>query len=312
MPVHTFEVAPGITAIDTRMGGRSQVTSSYLIHGDHPALIESGPSTCGPTLVEGLAALGVGARDLAHIVVSHIHLDHAGGAGALLERFPRATVWAHERGAKHLADPSRLVASTIRTYGELRTTELFGPVRAVPLDRLKPLSDGTAIHLGGRSLVAMDAPGHASHEVFLIDSATDALFTGDGFGVFLPDVGLVRPAVPPPEFDLELAVASIARARAVRPSTLLFSHFGPATAVEETCDLATERLEAWTDAVRIALARGALPEDMPAVLRAVTADETDAALAAGLDVGRYESLVSYELNAAGIVRYLGTRAEPAG
>ena len=96
----------------------------------------------------------------------------------------------------------------------------------------------------------MDAPGHAAHEVFLVDDGSGALFTGDGFGVFLPDVGVLRPATPPPEFDLNMAVASIRRVQEQRPSMLVFSHFGPAPTVEETCELAIERLCSWTDAVR--------------------------------------------------------------
>jgi glyoxylase-like metal-dependent hydrolase (beta-lactamase superfamily II) len=304
MPGRTFEVAPGITAIDTGMGGRSKLTASYLVHAERPTLVESGPSSCGPTLREELAGLGIGAQDLAHVVVSHIHLDHAGGAGKLLRSFPGATFWVHERGAKHLADPERLVASTVRTYGAARVAELFGAVEAVPAERLRTLNEGAVIDLGDRSLTALDAPGHASHELFILDSASGALFTGDGFGVSLPDVGVLRPATPPPEFDLELAVASIQRVRDLQPSRLVFSHFGALTDVEATCDLAVDRLRAWTDTVREALVRGVAPEAIPAALRAATADETRVALEAGLDIGRYEFLSSYEMNAAGIVRYL--------
>lgn len=312
MPGRTFEVAPGITAIDTGMGGRSKLTASYLINAVRPALVESGPTSCGPTLREELAGLGIGAQDLAHVVVSHIHLDHAGGAGKLLGSFPGATVWVHERGAKHLADPERLVASTIRTYGAAKVAELFGTVEAVPAERLRTLNEGAVIDLGDRTLTALDAPGHASHELFLLDPASGALFTGDGFGVWLPDVGVLRPATPPPEFDLELAVASIRRARDLRPSMVVFSHFGARTDVAATCDLAVERLRAWTDTVREALARGDAPDAVPDALRAATVDETRAALAAGLDIGRYEFLSSYEMNAAGIVRYLVKGGRPTG
>jgi glyoxylase-like metal-dependent hydrolase (beta-lactamase superfamily II) len=303
----TFEAAPGITGIDTMMGGRAMVTASYLIRAQRPALIETGPSRCHDELVGALDAIGVGREDLAHIVVSHIHLDHAGGAGALTTTFPNATVWAHERGAAHLVDPTRLVASTIRTYGEERVATMFGPTAPVPGDRVKALTEGTRIDLGDRILQALDAPGHASHEVFLVDRATDSLFTGDGFGIFLPDVGVLRPATPAPEFDLELAVASIAHARAQQPSRLLFSHFGPVESVRETCDLAEDRLREWTSVVQRALESGTAPEAAGQALRDQTAGETDAAIAAGLDIGRYEFLSSYETNAAGIVRYLSKR-----
>src|SRR5262249_15849291 len=103
----TFDAAPGITTIDTMMGGRAGVTAAYLIEGPAPALVETGPTASLPALLAALEDLGVGADDLAHVVVSHIHLDHAGGAGALLERFPSATLWVHGRGAQHLVDPTR-------------------------------------------------------------------------------------------------------------------------------------------------------------------------------------------------------------
>ena len=245
------------------------------------------------------------------MVVSHIHLDHAGGAGELLSHFPGATLWVHERGARHLVEPDRLVASTIRTYGADHVARMFGPVLPVPVERIRPLTDGTVIDLGDRTVTAIDAPGHAGHEVFLVESASGAMFTGDGFGVFLPDVGVLRPATPAPEFDLELAVRSIRRAQTVAPSVLVFSHFGPTSSVDEICDLAVERLQTWTAAVQRALDAGVSPNEMEAVLRTETAGETEAAFAHGLDVGRYEFLSSYEMNAAGIVRYLTKRVERA-
>ncbi len=303
-----FEAAPGITGIDTKLGGRATVTASYLINAERPALVETGPTACQAELVGALETLGVGRQDLAHVVVSHIHIDHAGGAGALSRLFPKATIWAHERGARHLVDPTRLVASTIRTYGEEKVATMFGQTLPVASDRMRSLSDHTVIDLGDRTLEAMDAPGHASHEIFLVDRDTDSLFTGDGFGIFLPDVGLLRPASPAPEFDLEQAIASIEHARSQRPSRLLFSHFGPVGAVDATCDLAIERLRTWTSAVARSLESGAPPEEAGQALRDETAEETEAALEAGLDVGRYEFLSSFDVNAAGIVRYLTKRA----
>jgi glyoxylase-like metal-dependent hydrolase (beta-lactamase superfamily II) len=306
-----FDVGPGITGIDTRMVGRSKVTAAYLIVADRPALIETGPARSVAAVQKGLDALGVGREDLAHVIVSHIHLDHAGGAGDLLDRYPNATLWAHERGVPHLADPTRLLASTIRAYGEERVASMFGSPRPVPAGRLRPLGDGAEIDLGSRVLEVMDAPGHAGHEVFVRDRDSGALFTGDGFGVLLPDVGILRPAAPPPEFDLELATESIRKACGDGPSMLVFSHFGAVHDVEETCDLAIERLHGWTDAVRRVLRERVEPaevEDVAEVLRESTAGETEAATAAGLDVGRYEFLSSYELNAAGILRYLTKRA----
>ncbi|HYV00731.1 MAG TPA: MBL fold metallo-hydrolase, partial [Actinomycetota bacterium] len=165
----TVEVLPGITAIDTMMAGRSTVTSAYLIRADEPTLVETGPTTSFEAVLEGLDQLGLGPLDLAHVVVTHIHLDHAGGVGRVAARFPRATVWVHDRGAPHLADPTRLVASAARLYGEQRLHELFGPVDPVPGERLRSVGEGDSVRLGTRRLDVMYTPGHASHHVSLVD-----------------------------------------------------------------------------------------------------------------------------------------------
>jgi glyoxylase-like metal-dependent hydrolase (beta-lactamase superfamily II) len=310
VPGWTFDAAPGIVGIDTMMAGTARLTAAYLVRAERPALIETGPATSVARVADALETLGMGHADLAHVVVTHIHLDHAGGAGAISGRYPLAKIWVHERGARHLADPARLVASTIRTYGAEHVATMFGTTEAVPADRLRPMLEGTTIDLGDRSLTVMDAPGHASNEVFLMDSATGALFTGDGLGTYLPELHAIRPAAPAPEFDLEMALASIRRARSAGPSMLLFSHFGPALSVDGTCELAIERLETWTGMVRSALRAGIPPERIEGVLRAATTAERAAARSAGVTPIREEFLWSYGPNAAGIVRYL-SKTEPA-
>ncbi|HEX9824504.1 MAG TPA: MBL fold metallo-hydrolase [Actinomycetota bacterium] len=309
----TFEAAPGITAIDTRMFSRENATSAYLVAGREPALVETGSTLCVDEIEQGLEELGVGAGDLAHIVVTHIHLDHAGGAGAMASRFPSATVWVHERGAPHLADPTKLIASAERIYGVDGLRELFGAVEPVPEERIRALTDGDVISLGGdRTLTALYTPGHAGHHVCLADSATGGVFVGDAFGVFLPDVGVLRPATPPPEFDLEQAIASIRRVRERRPSRILFSHFGPSSAVEELCGLAVARLEHWTDVVRTALERTEDLDEIVSILREGTVGELIPDPSERSDVEeRYELLTSYEMNALGITRYLRKQAERA-
>lgn len=311
--VEPFDAAPGIRGIDTLMCGRERATSAYLVEAAEPALVETGPTTSVHAVLEGLAALGIGAGDLAHIVVTHIHLDHAGGAGALAPHFPRATVWVHERGAPHLADPKKLVASAARIYGEEALHALFGPVEPIPQGRLRSLTNGDTVPLGNRSIEAVYTPGHASHHVCLLDDATQSVFVGDALGVFLPDVRILRPATPPPEFDLELAVESIGRVAERRPSRLLFSHFGPADDVTELCRLATERIRGWADIVEQALTETADVVEVVRILKERTAGEMDPA--SGPDLGRvqdrYEVLSSYEMNALGLMRYLKKNREGA-
>jgi glyoxylase-like metal-dependent hydrolase (beta-lactamase superfamily II) len=304
-----FEVAPGITAVDTFYGGRERATAAYLVAAREPAIVETGPTTSLEPVLAGLARLGVGAADLAHVVVTHIHLDHAGGVGAICERFPSATVWVHERGARHLADPARLVASATSIYGVDRMADLFGPVVPVPAHRIRSLADGDLVPLGDRSLEAAATPGHAKHQVALLDSDTGAVFTGDALGIHPPDDPVLRPATPPPDYDLEQSVASIDRIRAMAADLLLFSHFGPIREVDRVCDLAIRRFRDWTEVVRSAMERTDDLEEIVAALRAASRDDVETGSEARLDLDRLEVLSSIRMNAMGIVDYWRRRRE---
>jgi glyoxylase-like metal-dependent hydrolase (beta-lactamase superfamily II) len=308
----TFEVAPGLTAIDTFYGGRERTTAAYLLAGGEPAIVETGPTTSAEPVVAGLARLGIGPKDLAHIVVTHIHLDHAGGVGRLASLFPGATIWVHERGAPHLADPTKLVASATRLYGDALMASLFGSVEPVPGQRLRPLADGDRIGLGGRALDVLATPGHASHHVALVDSATGAVFTGDALGIHVPDVKALRPATPPPEFDVELTVDSIERIRArARGGVVLFSHFGPVTEVDRICDLAAKRTRAWAEVVRSALRTTEDLDEIVTLLEAEAERDVETGAQAPIDLQRFEMLSSIRMNAMGIVRYWKKRGEAA-
>jgi glyoxylase-like metal-dependent hydrolase (beta-lactamase superfamily II) len=308
----TIEVAPGMVAIDTMMANRPKVTSAYLLRADEPALVETGPTTSLQNVLDGLDHLGLGPHDLAHVVVTHIHLDHAGGVGRLAGRFPNATVWVHDRGAAHLADPSKLVASAARVYGAERLQELFGPVDPVPPERLRSLSEGDTVRLGNRTLDVMYTPGHASHHISLIDSDTGALFTGDALGIHLPDVRVLRPATPPPDIDVELAVDSIERIRRRARSVLMFSHFGPVDEVEELCAIAIRRWRKWAGIVREAMDETEDLDRIAEILGARTIEEFGEAADREADIERYELLATMRMNAMGLVRYWRKRDEREG
>ncbi|MEX2420807.1 MAG: MBL fold metallo-hydrolase, partial [Actinomycetota bacterium] len=142
-----FEVAQGITAIDTLYAGRERYTAAYLLEAREPTLVETGPTTSFEPVVAGLGRLGIGPSDLAHVVLTHIHLDHGGGVGRIAEQYPNATIWVHERGARHLADPTRLIASAISLYGPEQMTSLFGPVEPVAAQRIQALTDAQLIEV---------------------------------------------------------------------------------------------------------------------------------------------------------------------
>jgi glyoxylase-like metal-dependent hydrolase (beta-lactamase superfamily II) len=307
-----FEVAQGITAIDTFYAGRERYTAAYLVAGSEPAIIETGPATSFGPVGAGLERLGIGVQDLAHIGVTHIHLDHAGGVWRIAERFPNATVWVHERGARHLADPTRLRASVESIYGAETMRSLFGTIEPVAAQRIRVLHDGATIDLGGRSVRAVYTPGHAKHHLALQDSATGAVFTGDALGIHPSQAGVLRPATPPPDYDLELAIASIERIRErARGSKVLFSHFGPVEEVDRICDLAVERFRRWTEAVGEAVTD---PDDLDEVVRVLEErSRADAAADTGaeavLDLQALETMSSVRLNAMGIADYWKRRRE---
>jgi glyoxylase-like metal-dependent hydrolase (beta-lactamase superfamily II) len=312
-PPVVFEVADGITAIDTFMGGRARYTAAYLLDASEPTLVETGPGTSVEPVAEALHRLGIDAAALAHVVVTHIHLDHAGGVGALSGRFPRATIWVHARGARHLADPTRLVASATQVWGEREMKEFFLPVSPVVEGRLRSLGDGDTIPMGDRDLTVLDTPGHAPHHVALVDSRTGVVFTGDAIGIHVPDLPVLRPATPPPDFDLERYVASIERIRGAARSALLFAHFGPLVDVDATCDLAIRRVRAWSQVVEEGLRETEDPEELAARLESTALRDIETGAEAALDLEMLEDrlrlLSSIRMNAMGLARYWRDRRE---
>jgi glyoxylase-like metal-dependent hydrolase (beta-lactamase superfamily II) len=297
--------------IDTRMGGYDGITAAYLIRSDRPALVETGAALSADQVVSALGALGVGPDDLATIVVTHIHLDHAGGVGDLAAAFPRAEVVVHERGARHLVSPERLLASARRVYGDVMDT-VFGELLPTPVERVRALGDVGSIDLGGgRSLASHWSPGHASHHVGLLDSETNDLYVGDAAGIYVPEANLVKPATPPPDFDLPVALASIEGFRQLRPDRLLFSHYGPVTEVDETLDASVEELELWVELTRETRRQGLDLDHAVAAVRDRTRDRY-AALSADPDLrAKHEVLNSDAANLSGILRWLD-KVEPSG
>lgn len=214
----------GIHLIDTRHMGNSGTVGVFLVPAEGGfLLIETGPGSTLGTLLVGIESVGYEPAQLKAILVTHIHLDHAGAAGALAQ-MSGAPVYVHERGARHLADPSRLLGSASRIYGKLMDT-LWGEMRPVPEAQLRPLSGGELLALAGHDLEVIYTPGHASHHVsYLLDNG--AMFTGDAAGIKLMGSAVIRPALPPPEVDLEVWETSLKAMMAANPKRLLLTHFG--------------------------------------------------------------------------------------
>jgi glyoxylase-like metal-dependent hydrolase (beta-lactamase superfamily II) len=226
-PGRVTPLADGLWMIDLGFQNREGVIAAYLIReGDSLALIETGPTTTLPRLVAGIRAAGFEPADLRQILVTHIHLDHSGGAGVLLRQTPEAIVRVHPIGAPHLIDPARLLASATRLYGD-RMEALWGEVAPIPAERIEPLEDAMPFAVGGRLLTAIYTPGHASHHVTYWDPETSIAFTGDVGGVRMAGTSYVCPPAPPPELDPEAWAVSVDKMRALRPGRLCLTHGGP-------------------------------------------------------------------------------------
>lgn len=299
-------IGPGVIQIDTLLGGWTNVTAGYLIEGTEPVLVETGSQSSVDSLLASLAELNVDASDLAAIAVTHIHLDHAGGVGDVARAFPNATVHVHEKGARHLVDPAKLVASAAMVYGDLLDS-LYGRLDPTPAERVNVLADGERIFVdANRTLTCVDSPGHAKHHLALHDSESGLLFAGDAVGVRLPDAGILRPATPPPDFDLDQAINSLRRFAERRPSGVALAHFGLVPDPMDTLVEAEEILRRWAE---VAEAAWREDRDIAACLESAFGDEL-----LGVDPvhrEKLETLNGIHSNAAGFRRWLEQRSQHA-
>lgn len=218
-----------------------------------PVLVDPGPGSTLATLTSALEAHGVALTDLAAVLLTHIHFDHAGVTGTLVAAHPALPVYVHAVGARHLADPSRLIASATRIYGD-RMDALWGPILAVPEARLHPLVGGETVRIGERAFVVRYTPGHAVHHVTYLDETDGTAYVGDVAGLRLPPVDLVLPVTPPPDFDHATWLASLDVVEALAPARLFVTHFGMSN--DPVAHLAQLRvgLEAWSATARSLLA----------------------------------------------------------
>ncbi|MBS1818097.1 MAG: MBL fold metallo-hydrolase [Acidobacteria bacterium] len=223
--MHTL--AAGTSYADLMFQGLPRIiATAFLTSTDGIVVIDPGPSTSLPALERHLAALGAQVADVTAVWLTHIHLDHAGATGTLLRKNPRLSVVVHEVGAPHMADPSRLLASAGRLYGD-QMGPLWGEVLPVPVTAIRPVRGGEVLTNGGRPWRVAYTPGHASHHVSFFSPDTGIAFVGDTAGVQVMPGGFVLPPTPPPDIDVPQWLQSLATIEAWRPSSLVLTHFGP-------------------------------------------------------------------------------------
>jgi glyoxylase-like metal-dependent hydrolase (beta-lactamase superfamily II) len=249
--VVSVDGCPDIHYVDTGMYETASYGAVYIVDAARPAVVDTGIGTHVDRVLEALRTVGIEQESLEAIVPTHVHLDHAGGAGFLAEACPNASVYVHEIGAPHLIDPARLVEGTKRAVGD--QWQYYVEPEPVPSDRVVELTDGDTVPLGDRQLRAHHAPGHAPHQVVLAEDRSDAVFTADAAGIWVPALDRVRETTPPPNFDLEQCLADVEMIRDLDPDQLLYPHFGPAP--RRALEAYPGVLESWVDTVREAVER---------------------------------------------------------
>jgi glyoxylase-like metal-dependent hydrolase (beta-lactamase superfamily II) len=241
------------------LGRPAIIATAVLASPSGVALVDPGPSTTLPTLLGALRQRGIELRDVRQLLLTHIHLDHAGATGTLLRDNPAIDVFVHERGAPHVIDPSRLLSSAERLYGA-DMQRLWGEVVPVPADRIHVLKGGERIPSAGRELEVAYTPGHASHHVSFFDPVDRVAFVGDTAGIRRGAGTYVMPPTPPPDIDLDAWAASATRILQWDPEFLFLTHFGPFRGAREHFGQLTDRMCKWSERVRQLLADQSLSE----------------------------------------------------
>jgi glyoxylase-like metal-dependent hydrolase (beta-lactamase superfamily II) len=253
-------LAAGLDYLDLHFLGHPHIIATAVLLGPgRAAVIDPGPHTTLTQLTSELRKRGLAVADLTEVLLTHIHLDHAGVTGHLVQQNPRITVFVHERGAPHMVDPSRLLKSAARLYGD-DLLRLWGEVRPVPQANVRSLSGGESLEAGGRTLRVAYTPGHARHHVSYFDEASGVAFVGDTAGVRRPPSTYVLPPTPPPDVDVNGWQASVDRILAWHPATLFLTHFGPFDDPPAHLRELLERLQAWVVRARALLKRDDLSD----------------------------------------------------
>jgi len=302
-------MSPIQTLDDNWMGRLRSIATALLESNGHRALVDPGPDSTLENLRQQLSAHGLSVADLDTILLTHIHLDHAGATGALVRENPRLVVYVHKLGAPHLIDPSKLVASAERLWpNELQ--KLFGIPIPVPAGNLRVLEGGETIVHGARKIDVAYTPGHASHHVSYFDNAEGVAFTGDTAGVRIEGQDYVMPATPPPDIDLKIWDASFAAIRERKPARLFLTHFGFSDNPEEHLALFRERLHRWAattdEIIRRAGDESAAMDPFMATMRKEIAEHLPAD-----EVEHYIFSAGLNLSFLGLARYLRKRAQAA-
>ena len=238
IPLPPIDHPDGVTTIDAAYVRPGFAASHLLVENGYAAFIDTGTTLSVPLLLKVLEEKRIAPEKVTHVMPTHVHLDHAGGAGALLQEFPNAVLVVHSRGARHLIDPAKLIAGTIAVYGEENTRKLYGTIIPVPEERIIIAEDESRLDFHGRSLLLLDTPGHARHHYSVIDERSNTLFSGDNFGISYREFdnengAFIFPTTTPVQFDPEAMQKTLKRLLSYKLQAVYLTHFGRVTNVEK-------------------------------------------------------------------------------
>ena len=246
------DLGNGITLIDTAFQ-RPQMAACYLMEqGDEVAIIETGTKDTVPLILEVLAQKQISATQVKYVIVTHVHLDHAGGAGLLMDALPNATLIVHPKGQRHMVDPSKLQAGATAVYGEEEFNKTYGDLIAIAEDRTHAPKDGETLKLGGRALTFIDTPGHARHHFCVYDELSKGIFTGDTFGLAYQELTnengpFIFPTTTPVQFDPEALKTSIKKIMSFNPESAYLTHYGKIQNLAPLADALDIQVDALVD-----------------------------------------------------------------
>jgi glyoxylase-like metal-dependent hydrolase (beta-lactamase superfamily II) len=300
----------GVTTVDAEYVRPGFASVHVLQRGGKAALIDTGTNSSAPLIVRALEQLGIPVSEVELLFLTHVHLDHAGGTGLLLQELPNARVVAHPRAVPHLIDPARLESATIAVYGQRAYEQMYGKLLPVPRERISETRDGDLCPLGTAELTVLHTPGHALHHHVLFDPELSALFTGDTFGLSYPELTTeqgpyIVPTTTPTQFDPEQLIASIERLAALQPASIYLTHFGRVSGAERLARALREQIQSFVQIAQLHAQAPGRQQCIQAALRElvvarVTAHGVSAPEAA---VDRVLG-ADLELNAQGLVAWL--------
>jgi len=312
----SIEAGHGIVAIDTGFIRPGFDASHLIVENGHAAFIDAGLNSSVPALLDGLQRSGLEREAVDWLILTHVHLDHAGGAGCLLAELPRARVWMHPRGIRHMVDPSALMAGAAAVYGVEEVRRTYGELLPIPSERIVAAHEGDTIELAGRPLLALDTPGHARHHICIRDATSNSFFAGDTFGLSYrefdtPQGAWIMPPTTPIQFDPDAWCRSIERMLEYAPTSMYLTHY---SRIGDVPRVASELLRQIRDLARIALELRAAPQRHQRLCSELRSYFLDRLRVHGCTLGetRIDSLLAMdiELNAQGLGVWLDRSATP--